>query len=297
MNNAQVAHLWASGRKESGKGSNFFFEGGTIYSYGYHFPISKRLSETIYLITEKGYSGTTSKHKCLVRRAIPSFAKCFSVSGDPRDSFSSIRDEKLMEARIKFNNIKAKTKVKTYKNARSFRLFLSDAVQMFGEFKSLDDNFSFKENMGEIHGMLESSIELENSLKEIFDASEIKKDETRRKREETRRKMEEMEAAEAAPLWREGKPCNTWKLRSLPPMLRIHGGKVQTSHGAEVELEEARKAFAFISRKIESGQTWQRNGETCAVGPFSLHAIAEDVVIVGCHKFPVAEVVAFGSLL
>lgn len=37
MNNSMVAHLWANEKKESGKGSNLFFEGRSIYSYGYHF--------------------------------------------------------------------------------------------------------------------------------------------------------------------------------------------------------------------------------------------------------------------
>ena len=37
MNNRMIAHLWANEKKESANGSNFFFEGQIIYSYGYHF--------------------------------------------------------------------------------------------------------------------------------------------------------------------------------------------------------------------------------------------------------------------
>ena len=37
MNNSMIAHLWANEKKESANGSNFFFEGESIYSYGYHF--------------------------------------------------------------------------------------------------------------------------------------------------------------------------------------------------------------------------------------------------------------------
>lgn len=41
MNNSMVAHLWANEKKESGKGSNLFFEGRSIYSYGYHFEVGR----------------------------------------------------------------------------------------------------------------------------------------------------------------------------------------------------------------------------------------------------------------
>lgn len=42
MNNYMVAHLWANEKKESARGSNFFFEGESIYSYGYHYQIYER---------------------------------------------------------------------------------------------------------------------------------------------------------------------------------------------------------------------------------------------------------------
>lgn len=41
MNNSMVAHLWAHEQKESASGSNFFFEGTSIYSYGHHFEVGR----------------------------------------------------------------------------------------------------------------------------------------------------------------------------------------------------------------------------------------------------------------
>lgn len=35
MNNSMVAHLWAHEQEESASGSNFFFVGTSIYSYGH----------------------------------------------------------------------------------------------------------------------------------------------------------------------------------------------------------------------------------------------------------------------
>lgn len=70
MNNTQVAEAFNNGA-ESGKGSNMFIEGNTIYSYGYHFPIATRImikDVQYYLFNKDGYSNTTAKHKGHVRR-------------------------------------------------------------------------------------------------------------------------------------------------------------------------------------------------------------------------------------
>lgn len=41
MNNSMVAHLWANEKQESAHGSNFYFEGESIYSYGRHFEVGR----------------------------------------------------------------------------------------------------------------------------------------------------------------------------------------------------------------------------------------------------------------
>jgi hypothetical protein len=69
MDNKQVAHLWANKSRERAKGSSFYFEGDTIYSYGAHFPIARHLRGVV-LFTSKGYSSSTARHKSYVRNAI-----------------------------------------------------------------------------------------------------------------------------------------------------------------------------------------------------------------------------------
>lgn len=64
MNNSMVAHLWAHEQEESASGSNFFFEGTSIYSYGHHFEVGRivknKQGKKAYLINEDYYSVTTS---------------------------------------------------------------------------------------------------------------------------------------------------------------------------------------------------------------------------------------------
>jgi hypothetical protein len=69
MNNSDVAYAFAAGAT-GGKGSNMFIEGDTIYSYGYHFKIAKRLGGREYLYNSDSYSSSTSQHKSHVRQAI-----------------------------------------------------------------------------------------------------------------------------------------------------------------------------------------------------------------------------------
>jgi hypothetical protein len=93
MNNSIVAHLWAHEQEESASGSNFFFEGTSIYSYGHHFEVGRivknKQGKKAYLINEDYYSATTSKHQCYVRNAIPTWAMVFSVKEDDYFPFSS----------------------------------------------------------------------------------------------------------------------------------------------------------------------------------------------------------------
>ena len=67
MNNSMVAHLWANEKKESARGSNLFFEGRSIYSYGYHFEVahtdSKNHDHLSPPLTKKGFVSPPSSYR------------------------------------------------------------------------------------------------------------------------------------------------------------------------------------------------------------------------------------------
>ena len=71
LSNLSIAQRFADG-KTKGKGNHVFIEEDTIYSYGHHFPIAKRITSkfTQYLFNTNGYSMTTAKHKSSVLSAI-----------------------------------------------------------------------------------------------------------------------------------------------------------------------------------------------------------------------------------
>lgn len=73
--NSTSSHFARGGT--SGGTQNLYIEGDTIYSYGRHFPIARRLSPEEqsktglkYVFNKYGYSNTTAKHKSHVRCAI-----------------------------------------------------------------------------------------------------------------------------------------------------------------------------------------------------------------------------------
>lgn len=68
---SEVAHVWAHQSQDTARnsGSNFYFNGRTIYSYGSHFPIAT-IDGNVVFMTLRSYSNTTTKHIYLVRRAI-----------------------------------------------------------------------------------------------------------------------------------------------------------------------------------------------------------------------------------
>ena len=109
-----VAHLWAHEQEESASGSNFFFEGTSIYSYGYHFEVGRivknKQGKKAYLINEDYYSATTSKHQCYVRNAIPTWAMVFSVGDNISDTgnmrFVASKLESIKKSNEKYKRAK-----------------------------------------------------------------------------------------------------------------------------------------------------------------------------------------------
>lgn len=136
MNNSMVAHLWAHEQEESASGSNFFFVGTSIYSYGHHFEVGRivknKQGKKAYLINEDYYSATTSKHQCYVRNAIPTWAMVFSVG----DNISDTGNMRFVASKLE----SIKKSIEKYKRAKT-ELSYTDIWGAFGRF--LVEYFSF----------------------------------------------------------------------------------------------------------------------------------------------------------
>lgn len=148
MNNSMVAHLWAHEQEESASGSNFFFEGTSIYSYGHHFEVGRivknKQGKKAYLINEDYYSVTTSKHQCYVRNAIPTWAMVFSVG----DNISDTGNMRFVASKLE----SIKKSIEKYKRAKT-ELSYTD---IWGAFGNMMDYIQFF-NMGTAKSILKKS--------------------------------------------------------------------------------------------------------------------------------------------
>lgn len=68
-----VYSVYIEGNQDYGKNysdGTVFFNGDTIYSYGYHFPMAHRMHDGSYIVNGDTYSNTTSKHQSNLRTAL-----------------------------------------------------------------------------------------------------------------------------------------------------------------------------------------------------------------------------------
>lgn len=148
MNNQMVAHLWAHEQEESASGSNFFFEGTSIYSYGHHFEagriVKNKQGKKAYLINEDYYSATTSKHQCYIRNAIPTWAMVFSVG----DNISYTGNMRFVTSKLE----SIKKSIEKYKRAKT-ELSYTDIWDAFGNMMDYIQFF----NMGTAKSILKKS--------------------------------------------------------------------------------------------------------------------------------------------
>jgi hypothetical protein len=118
---------------------------------------------------------------------------------------------------------------------------------------------------------------------------------------ESRERMERERAGREAWLAGENTPENRYARYSDEmgrALIRVRGETLETSHGAEVPLADAIKAFRFVKLCRERGQGWKRNGATLPVGHFQIDAIdATGNFIAGCHKIGWNEIARLAGQL
>jgi hypothetical protein len=274
MNNSQISHAWAHQTKPNGKGSNLFFEGDTIYSYGYHFPIAKKVNSGTVLFTSRSYSNTTAGHKSLVARAIPSawativiphFRKC-------NDNLSYFEET-------------FKTALDNYKKSRKFKDGLLERIQSHLEnFRAYCDAFQvpfedFSDNLKALLFIVESESFVETSEER---QARIQRQDAQEKK---RREKELLALADKIDAWKRGEQVyGFYQSRGSLAFLRVKGDKVETSQGASVPVSEALRLFRFI-QSIQGDFI----KESCKVGDFTFTELSNGVATIGCHKIALEE--------
>ena len=293
-----VAHLWAHQSQDSARTAgqgNFYFRGDTIYSYGPHFPIARHVrnkrGQVAILFTTRSYSPSTARHKSIVSRACNHLTvfHVVEIQGNAAKQLDEYRERFTAEAR-------RYSKARTNKPwiLESMRR-LVDEANAFAQFSGLRSRLKMPASA---EAMAEEcrAIERREEARRKRERAKYKREQAERERQHAERKAE---AAKALDEWVNGGGMDRWAFNAfdLPTRLRINGDTLETSHGAEVPLDHAVKAFRVIKRLHDSGQTYERNGHTIHLGHFALDAMdSAGTVRAGCHKVEWPEIERVATL-
>lgn len=276
MNNSQVAHLWAQRKKQSGKGSNFYFEGDTIYSYGAHYPAARfhdnTAGETCVLINSRNYSSTTVKHISLIKRALNLRDYVFVARVPIVHASTSIDHETNIEylltqinaLRVSLVGARENTKYllerfdETRKTAEQYCLFFRVGPMSIGDLSPAE----YAVYMARIEAITKKTKEKEDAR--------IKKQ---------RERFEQ---------WPFDLSIKGY-FNSDDIKLRINGDNIETSKGAFVTIDEAKTAIKLWARKnLVKGEP---------IGNYTVNDVNDDQVVIGCHTISTQEIERISVLI
>lgn len=288
MNNRDVAHAWAHQNRDRANGSNFYFEGDTIYSYGRHFPIARidAAEQTVWFTTD-GYSSTTAKHKSLARQAIPSRYRVALVP-DPLLPSSGIR--------YYLNHFKALA------GRRHTERWASDFNYTASQYRI------FRECYNGVPGLNPTNFD---ALTELFnrvgadvaefwrlrdataaDRAKAAKKRAGKAREKMAEKIAKFHAGEIGPgvEFKKVLGCD---------LLRVYRGEVQTSQGVTFGVDDAKTFWMHLGHIIRGALDFdaRADGLVLNFGQFRLDRIVEGTIYAGCHKIDRSEVIRFAESL
>lgn len=284
-NHRQVAHAWAHQTGKARKGFNMFYEGRTIYSYGYHFPIATLVEDatgrTVVLRNSAGYSVSTAKHKSYVWAACTHLPSFEVPHLGVRDMLLPARHRDNFEHHVKA----ARELVEKAARARKHGDWhLEQACRHLATANAYSDAFA----LGFTHVTLDTLGVAVAELEARLAAAREEREAARREEMAARYAREE----ERRTAWLSG-DANGWHGTALDgtALLRVKGDNLETSQGVTVPLAHAVKAFRFVKLCREAGREWHRNGRVVRVGHYQIdHITAAGDFTAGCHRIAWAEV-------
>jgi hypothetical protein len=125
--NSQVVESWVMGR--GADGHHIFTDGYTIYSYGYHFPLARKMANGKIMLNASYYSSTTARHQANVRSAIINNGWCdrtiLCYSMDSEENTHEIKSRIL-------NTIKG---IPNCRKIEKYTTIIRDEIGMLKKFK------------------------------------------------------------------------------------------------------------------------------------------------------------------
>lgn len=279
---AMVAHVWAQQSQEYGRNhGNFYFNGPTIYSYGSHFPIARfveRKGKRAVLFTTRTYSNSTSKHLNHARRALHGLDVPVLSVYRPDVEPDSAEIKKEAEADLK-KQVEA-----IYRARGSLEYAVDQLDRIAGTANALSEFYGWRWRLKVPVLDEEKLVKQRASNAAAAERNRVKRElaQVESDKRWAQRRIEDAGKREA---WLRGESVQyPYSWDSGDTMLRIHGDNVETSRGAEVPIEHAKRLWPIIEKVRARGEAYQRNGHSEHVGNFVVDRIEPtgDMKI-GCH--------------
>ena len=287
MNNTELAHRWAQNNGDHGKGSNIFYEDGTIYSYGRHFKIAQHYKGLV-LMNSDSYSVSTSKHQSYVRSSVNHLDVIYvpELFGDNTPLQNrNIRHKKnlvYLVGQIDGN-------IKSLAVARKREIYIEEITRGITALRRYIDVLKAPKTCQNTavrlyyeHGF-EVNEETLQAIKEAKKNAQIKADAKARREAKT---------------WINHRNEKSFH-SSDPVFLRLSelSDKVETSQGVNVPIDEARLLFAVVKRSAINGTSLnaeQLNG--CGkIGYYNIDRIVKGDITAGCHHIKYKEIADFAE--
>jgi hypothetical protein len=292
FDNRQLAHVWAQQSQPEGRGSNMFFEGAAIFSYGRHFKIAEfvtRNKARAVLFNTRRYSISTSRHVGYTASALHGLGvPVFHVPDidDARRGGKATREYYARE--IGAAELKA-ARARTAHGAQWEMQRASDfahEANAYSAFFGLRWRVSIPAFSPERLEAIRNAAKREAARKAARTKAQQKRDAA-----ELARRAAEYEAAREE--WRRGESPrlpvhSSW---SGNTMLRLSGDRIETSRGAWIPVSAARLVWDAVRHCKETGAGWAPLGaDRPRIGEFTLDRVdAEGNISAGCHTIEYLE--------
>lgn len=309
FSNNEVTHIWAQQTQSEGRGSNIFFEGATIYSYGKHFPIATIEGNDV-LFTLDSYSSTTAAHISRARSAIShkNIIWCKAVpvkywkDDRPLNKQEFTRTHEINTNYWK-NKIKALFDQLGNKKNRDIRGRIGEVSRQIEQLNRYYAYFGLKVKDAELKSLL--TIATKPDFVEKAREAKVKQDATNERKMKQATKAYETYIS----LWRnyddEGLKnlplktkdlCNFYRNKSVAfTRLRFNSSenRLETSKGVQIPAKIAKRAYVALNGCMEGSC----NSLSIPVMNYTITETGKDYIKAGCHTIPKDDVRYIAELL
>ena len=313
MNNNDVAHAFSRDPFSQGSGSNFFFEGGKIYSYGHHFCIAKVLSDTyprVALMSTQGYSSSTARHMSRVRSAISHWDLVYvnDANGDWIDNLQCFVHDLEQQISALVNS---RTQLQKERASAGLVEVDRNLVRYLDLLKQMKIKVTVK---GQSRIEHKDTVRKVLKIRKLIDSGEMgvaklekglaTAERAGKRAQKAADKKTYARELEAISRWYTGERRHIYELRThalpeyyekergmkrqefdLKPnaLLRVSedGKKLETSKAYNMELGAAH----IIYKKLQKGKALGID-----VDGWNVSTVTDDVIVIGCHTVPMVEI-------